>query len=282
MSIDPATTVGKVTLAVRDLDTVERFYLDTIGLERLNRSDGSATVGVRGQPLVELVGRPEARPRPRRSTGLYHLAILVPDRRELAYALRRLVAARWRLVGAADHLVSEALYLEDPEGNGIEIYRDRPRDEWRRDGDEIAMATLPLDLQSLFDEVEGESDLSATVATDTRMGHVHLHVADLVAAERFYGSLLGFDVTARGYPGALFMSAGGYHHHLGLNTWAGEGAPAPPPGSAGLVRYEVVLPTTEDVEAAVARVRAGGGWVKPIADAVLLRDPSHNELSLRT
>jgi catechol 2,3-dioxygenase len=281
MPLDPAATVGKVTLAVRDLDTVARFYADTIGLELQDRSERSATLGAGGHSLVELLGEPDASPPPRRTTGLYHLAILVPDRRELAHALKRLIAARRRLVGAADHLVSEALYLEDPEGNGIEIYRDRPREEWRRDGDEITMATLPLDLQSVLDELDGDAVTPDHLPHGTRMGHVHLHVADLAAAERFYGDLLGFDVTARGYPGALFMSAGGYHHHLGLNTWAGEGAPPAPPGSTGLRGFEVLLPNEDELDRAVTRLRKGGAVVEPIDGGALTRDPSRNEAVLR-
>jgi catechol 2,3-dioxygenase len=280
MSLHPYTAVGKVTLTVRDLDRVAAFYEEALGLEPLERSDGRALLGAGGEPLVELVGRPDAVARPPRTTGLYHLAILVPDRRRLASALQRLIDAHWRLVGAADHLVSEALYLADPEGNGIEIYRDRPRSEWRHEGGEIAMATLPLDLQSVLSELD-PGDHGPRVAPETRIGHVHLHVADLASSERFYGDLLGFDVTARGYRGALFMSAGGYHHHLGLNTWAGEGAPPAPPGSTGLLRYEVLMPAAEALDAAVERLREGGVEVRPGEDGPLVRDPSENELALR-
>ena len=278
MSIDPRTTVGKVSLTVRDLDRVGSFYEDVVGLASLDGSEDRRTLGVDGQALVELLADPGAPIAPRRSTGLYHLAILVPSVGDLARALQRLIEARWPLVGAADHLVSEALYLEDPEGNGIEIYRDRPRDEWRRDGDEIAMATLPLDLQQLLGHLDGEG--TQGMPAGTQMGHVHLHVADLAAAERFYGGLLGLDVTARGYPGALFMSAGGYHHHIGLNTWAGEGAPPPPEGAAGLHEFEIVLPTRAALEGAVSRLGEGGVGVEVVGSRAVTRDPSGNSLAL--
>jgi catechol 2,3-dioxygenase len=279
MSLHPDTTVGRVTLRVRQLERVAGFYETAIGLERLGGAGDGVRLGAGAATLVELIGDPEATPRPRRTTGLYHLAILVPDRPQLASALQRLIDARWRLIGAADHLVSEALYLEDPEGNGIEIYRDRPRDEWRRDGQEIAMATLPLDLQSVLGDLD-RGRHGPVVPPTTRMGHVHLHVADLAGAERFYGGLLGFDVTARGYPGALFMSAGGYHHHLGLNIWAGEGAPPAPPGSTGLARYEVLLADSGEVDSAVERLERGGVEVNRTEDGALVCDPSGNELVL--
>jgi len=282
MSIHPDTTVGRVSLTVRDIARLRGFYESVVGLTALSAADGRVTLGVAGAPLVELVADPEAASPPRHTTGLYHLAILLPSRLELARALRRLIGARWRLVGAADHLVSEALYLDDPEGNGIEIYRDRPREEWRRDGAEIAMATLPLDLDDLMAELAAyPDDASEPMPRDATMGHVHLHVADLPAAEAFYGDLLGFDVTARGYPGALFMSAGGYHHHLGLNTWAGEGAPPPPGGSTGLRHFEIVLAGASELELLLGRVREKGVPVREGGGAGLVRDPSKNALLLR-
>ncbi len=242
-SIDPATTVGRVALTVRDLATVRDFYERVVGLRALETGEGRVLLGAGDTPLVELVEDRAAPPRPPRTTGLFHLAILVPDRAELARSLQRLVETRWPLAGASDHLVSEALYLGDPEGNGIEIYRDRPREAWQRDGGELRMATLPLDLNDLLGELDGEPVAGSAVPPGTRMGHVHLNVADLAASERFYAGLLGLDVTARTYPGALFLSAGGYHHHIGLNTWRGEGVPAPPAGSLGLRSFEIVVPS---------------------------------------
>jgi catechol 2,3-dioxygenase len=217
-----------------------------------------------------LVSAPGAPPRPRPSTGLFHLAVLVPTRADLAVALRRVAAAGGRLSGASDHLVSEALYLDDPEGNGIEIYRDRPRNEWRRSGGELEMATLPLDLDGVLAAAPRESD-GEHVPEGTRIGHVHLEVSALAPVEDFYAGVLGLDVTVRGYPGALFVSAGGYHHHVGLNTWQGAGAPPPPPGALGLDRFELLLPDTAERDVLAERVGARDG---------IVTDPSGNSVML--
>ena len=232
--IPPDTSIGKVRLRVADLDDLTTFYERVVGLQAVERGGEVTRLGAAGgEPLIELLGAPDAPPPPSFSTGLFHLAILVPDRAELARSLQRVAGAGWRLTGASDHLVSEALYLQDPEGNGIEIYRDRPREEWRRNGDELAMATLPLDLESILGELDPGERQANGMPGGTTMGHVHLQVADIPAAERFYNRALGLDVMVRSYPGALFLSAGGYHHHLGLNTWQSEGAPA---AAGGLAR----------------------------------------------
>jgi catechol 2,3-dioxygenase len=279
-TIDPRTSIGPVTLTVRDLERARAFYERVLGLQELDAGGKWALLGVPDGPLVGLVEDRAAPPRPPRSTGLFHLAILVPDRAELARSLQRTIVARWPLQGASDHLVSEALYLGDPEGNGIEVYRDRPRDEWRRDGDELRMATLPLDLDDVLVELGSGREPPGPLPPDTRMGHVHLNVADLAAGEAFYAGLLGLDVTARGYPGALFLSAGGYHHHLGLNTWRGPGAPPPPPGALGLRHYDLLVPDAGALEDAVERLREGGAGVEAADDAFTARDPSGNPLRL--
>ena len=273
--------VGAVALVVHDLAGVRGFYERVVGLRTVEAGEGRVVLGVGDSPLVKLVEDLEAPPRPPRTTGLFHLAILVPDRTELARSLQRMVETRWPLAGASDHLVSEALYLSDPEGNGIEIYRDRPRDEWQRDGDELRMATLPLDLEDLLGEFGGESVAGGAVPAETRMGHVHLNVDDLAAGERFYAGLLGLGVTARGYPGALFLAADGYHHHIGLNTWRGEGLPAPPPGSLGLRDFELTLPSADALAATIARLRAGGAAIDAAKDGeALCRDPAGNAVRL--
>jgi len=276
-AIDPGTGIGRVTLTVRDLAGVRDFYERVVGLRVLDASEGRALLGAGDRALVELVEDRVAPPRPPRTTGLFHLAILVPDRAELARALQRLIDARWPLQGASDHLVSEALYLADPEGNGIEIYRDRPSDEWQRDGDELRMATLPLDLDDLLTDLGGTDPL---VPAATIVGHVHLNVADLAASDRFYAGLLGLGVTARGYPGALFVAAGGYHHHIGLNIWRGEGAPPPPRGALGLRAFELALPSAAALEDVVARLREGGADVEEGDRSAAVGDPSENVLRL--
>jgi catechol 2,3-dioxygenase len=278
--IDPATSIGAVGLTVGDLDRAQRFYEQAIGLETFNRSGDTARLGAGGETLVELIGDPDAPPRPPGTSGLFHLAILVPDRVELARALRRVADAGWRFTGASDHLVSEALYLNDPEGNGIEIYRDRPRDEWGYANGQLEMATLPLDLNILIAELGGAGPDGTPMRDETRIGHVHLNVSELPAAERFYGNGLGLDVTVRGYPGALFLSAGGYHHHIGLNTWAGEGAPPPPPGARGLAWFEILVPSEDALARVEQRMRDTGHDPERSESGMVATDPSRNRVRI--
>ena len=259
MALPRETSLGSIRLNAGDQDSLAKFYEQTVGLRQLGSDNGVVALGADDeQPLVKLLPAPDAPPRPAGTTGLFHLAILLPSRLELARALRRVSESGWRLTGASDHLVSEAIYLRDPEGNGIEIYRDRPRAEWRSAGGEIEMDTLPLDLEGVLGELPEDDPRPGDMPPGTRLGHVHLNVADIPASERFYAGALGFDVTVRGYPGALFVSAGGYHHHVGLNTWMGEGAPPPPPGARGLDRFEVVLPAIADLDAAEQRLTDSG------------------------
>jgi catechol 2,3-dioxygenase len=272
-AMSPSIALGPIRLTVADQLGTAAFYERAIGLRRLSAADdGAVRLGAAGAPpLVELVADTSAPPRARRSSGLFHLALLVPDRLALAQALRRVVAAGWRLDGASDHLVSEALYLSDPEGNGIELYRDRPRTQWRRDdGGELAMATLPLDLEQLAGELAEGSGASARellaasadedpgMPAGTLLGHVHLQVADLAPAEAFYVGALGFDVTVRGYPGALFVAAGDYHHHLGFNTWASAGGPPADPAARGLRDFALALPSAQERDRVAARVADAG------------------------
>jgi catechol 2,3-dioxygenase len=272
--IDPDTALGPVRLTVSQLERSRAFYERAIGLRATEREDGTVALGVPGDPaLIELRGDSSAPGLNRRAPGLYHLAILVPTRRDLAFALARLVGTRWPLDGASDHLVSEALYLSDPDGNGIEIYRDRPRTEWQRVGDQLQMSTLPLGLDSLIGELQGVSELQAEAPAATRIGHVHLQVADLAEAEAFYHGVLGFDVTVRGYPGALFVSAGGYHHHIGLNTWHSAGQASAAAGSVGLRSFTVELPNESGLAAVLARVEQAGIPATREGDGVLVRDP---------
>jgi catechol 2,3-dioxygenase len=270
--IDPATHVGAVRLRVNDLAQAKSFYDRMIGLRELEGDGDTVRLGPEGGPsLVELIGDPDAPRRPAGSTGLFHLALLVPSRVELARALRRVMNGGWQFTGASDHLVSEALYLRDPEYNGIEIYRDRPRDEWAIVDGQIQMATLPLDLQGIAGLADDADD---GMPAETTMGHVHLQVAGLAPADSFYHRLLGMDVTVRSYPGALFMSAGGYHHHIGANTWESHGGPAPPPGSAGLDSFELVLPTADAVQALADSAASSGSAIQQENGAVALAEPS--------
>lgn len=272
------TRVGRVRLQVADLERSIGFYRDLLGFQLLEEAGNSAALGAgphpgrvgseggggpdrgRVNPLVELVERPGAAPVPPRGRlGLFHFAVLLPSRAALGRTLAHLARSEVR-IGSADHLVSEALYLSDPDGLGIEIYADRPRSSWRTDGREIVMATDPLDLQGLV--AAGGDEAWSGLPAGTTMGHIHLSVGDLETAEAFYHRGLGLDEVVWRYPGALFFSAGGYHHHLGTNTWARGAAPAAE-DDARLLEWRLVYPDAGAVSDALASVADAG-----FADAV--------------
>jgi catechol 2,3-dioxygenase len=281
-AIHPDTAIGTVRLTVSDLARSRTFYERVVGLEASELADGELALSVGGEhPLIELRGEPSAPALDRHATGLFHLAVLLPARRDLALALARIAESRWPLDGASDHLVSEALYLSDPDGNGIEIYRDRPREQWRRTADGLEMATLPLDINDVLNELETADGPQPIAPSGTRIGHVHLQMADLDEAEVFYSGVLGFDVMVRGYPGALFVAAGGYHHHIGLNTWHSAGSSPPPPGSLGLRSFELTLANQHELERTLDRVRAAEIEIEHSATGPLVRDPSGNAVLLR-
>lgn len=277
----PASTVpGRVVLQVAELDRSVEFYERVLGLDVLERSGGGATLGAREgvRPLVELRERTGASRVPARGRiGLYHFAILLPDRPSLGRFVRHL-AEIGVSAGASDHLVSEALYLQDPDGLGIEVYADRPRSEWRWQDRQLRMATEPLDVRGLA-RAAGEETWRGAPA-GTVIGHLHLHVGDIDRARSFYHEALGLDQVVWSYPGALFLSAGGYHHHLGVNTWA---AGAPPAGAedARLLEWELLLPGPGDVSDAAASLERGGYAVEREGDAgAVARDPWGTALRL--
>jgi catechol 2,3-dioxygenase len=279
VTIDPATSVGGVHLTISDLNRSVRFYESHLGFIVHRRDDRTAWLGAGGPDLL-ILSQSETAPRVRGTTGLYHFAILVPSRADLGRTMRRLVATDTVMQGAADHGVSEALYLADPDGNGIEIYRDRPRAEWPYVGGALRMGTDPLDFDDLLGEKSDVPD-STGLARGTTMGHVHLHVSRLADAERFYVGVLGFELMQRYGPSALFVSAGGYHHHIGLNTWAGVGAPPPPPGAIGLRHFEIVLPNEAVLDEVAARVREAGIPIESVEGGFLVCDPAGNALKFQ-
>jgi catechol 2,3-dioxygenase len=277
--IAPATHVGPVSLTVADLDRSLAYYGDQIGLATLERSSNRASLGAGGVELLELVEEPGATPADR-MTGLYHFALLVPSRPDLAAWLAHAARDRVGLTGLSDHYVSEAIYLRDPDHHGIEIYADRPREIW--DGlVGIRMTTEPLDTENLL----GELDDPATAPFDglpagTAMGHVHLRVAAIPETVEFYRDRLGFGLTAALGGRAAFLSAGGYHHHVGANTWESAGAPAPPRGSAALRHATVVLPDAGERDRVADRVADAGGEVERQGEDAWVSDPSGNRLRL--
>jgi catechol 2,3-dioxygenase len=252
-----ATRLGRMRLQVADLARSLDFYEGVLGLRVIDGVSGRAVLAAQDddRPLVELIEKEGVRPVPRRGLiGLYHVAYLLPDRAALGRFVRH-VAGLGIPLGSADHLVSEALYLSDPDGLGVEVYADRPRSAWRVEGRQIVMATDPLDLHDLA-AAAGDTRWSGAPA-GTTVGHVHLHVGDLDQAAAFYHEALGLDKIVWGYPGALFLSAGGYHHHLGTNVWA-AGAPPAGEGDARLLDWTLVLPERDDVEAAVDSLARAG------------------------
>jgi catechol 2,3-dioxygenase len=272
--IDPSAHIGAVHLTIADVSRSIRFYEAHLGFTLLRRDARTAWMGAGDRPLLVL-SQSERAPRVRGTTGLYHFAILVPSRPDLARALRRLVETETVLQGAADHGVSEALYLADEDGNGIEIYRDRAREEWPFVNGQLQMGADPLDFDDLLADAGGEG---GALARGTVVGHVHLHVSRLADAQRFYVDVLGFALMQRYGPSALFVSAGGYHHHIGLNTWAGVGAPPPPPGAIGLRHFDVLLPTSAAVAEPTARLRAAEIPIESVDGGFLVRDPSGNAI----
>jgi catechol 2,3-dioxygenase len=278
------TTVGGVRLQVSDLAGSISYYERVLGL-RAGRLSGNRVVLTSTEddrPLLQLETRPGVRPAARRSTlGLYHFAILLPNRPALGRFLAH-VSALGIPAGMSDHLVSEAIYLTDPDGLGIEVYADRPRAEWRyvldarRQGLQLAMATEPLNVKALM--AAGNNKSWTGMPAGTVMGHVHLHVGDLTAAEAFYHAGLGFDKVVWEYPGALFLSAGGYHHHLGTNTWSS--GPPPAEDQARLLSWDVVVPTADDADAAARSLEKRGYPIEHLDDAWVAADPWGTTLRL--
>ncbi|HWP83341.1 MAG TPA: VOC family protein [Bacteroidota bacterium] len=239
-----ATSVDSIHLRVRNLQEASRFYTTLLGFKEVMSEGNKVGFAASGKPPAQVLLTEDyhAPQRSRSSVGLFHVAYLFPNRRELAKAFRRLYDAGYPFQGASDHGVSEALYLADPEGNGIELYADRPRDQWQVRNGELHMYTAPLDIDHLMRELEGATQDSDELQPDVHIGHIHLQVSSLASAERFYHRILGFDVTTRSYPGALFVAAGGYHHHLGLNIWNSRGAPKATKGALGLTEFGVHIP----------------------------------------
>lgn len=282
-SIDAATEGGLVSLTVADLDRSTSFYTKALGLEALLTGGSTATLGVAGTPLLLLTEHRGARPWPHDRygyTGLYHFAILVPTRADLGRWLRHWLGSGYPMPGQGDHLVSEALYLSDPDGNGIEVYRDRPRDKWTWVDGQVRMAADLVDIEGLLAEADHEGSAWTGMAAGTKVGHIHLQVGEIEQAAAIYHGVLGFDIVAH-MPTALFVSAGGYYHHIGMNVWHSRGASPAPEGTAGLRFLTLQLPSEEARAAVVARAEAAGVAATPRDDTVEIDDPWRNKILLR-
>ena len=283
VSLPDATAMGTTRLVVRDLAIVARYYTDAVGMERLGRSGGVLRLGYDGTPVLELVADPDASSRPADGAGLYHTAILFPDEQALADVLVRVATrAPHTFAGASDHRVSQAFYFTDPEGNGVELYVDRPPDSWTWQGGEVQMGSAPLDVNGFISTYASDPGAAPAEALGSggTVGHMHLSVGDLADAEDFYASLVGFDVVSR-VDGALFMSAGGYHHHLAVNTWGSAGAGTRPSDEAGLGFLTVRLPEATALGPIARRLEEGGVRHRSSARELRVEDPWGTVVVLR-
>ena len=290
-SIHPATLMGHVSLTVANLENQVAFYQQVLGFKLHWREENKAGLGAGGVDLLRLTEEPNLK-KYRGVTGLYHFAVLFPNRRQLAIAVGRLFELKYRN-HPTDHIMTKTTYLDDPEGNGIELYAESPEDGsfiienndfvTRRTDGTLSNGREALDVEALFKNLREDDRLDAPIPPETRVGHVHLHVRNVQEAVDFYHGIIGFDVMgmSRTFQ-AAFISAGGYHHHLGLNTWQGEGAPPPPAGAVGLRYFTINLPNQQALDDVVSRVNNAGIASNQTDDGLLLHDPSQNGVVLRT
>ncbi len=280
MAIHPQTQLGPVHLQVADLHNLTQYYT-TLGLHLRQRTGKEAVLGAGDRDLLVLHERTDGQ-RVRGTSGLYHFAILLPSRADLGRSLRHFAQSAIRVDGASDHAVSEALYLSDPEGNGIEVYRDRPTSEWRYPNGQLLINITPFDVEGVLaagDESGAEWD---GFPSGTVIGHMHLQVGNIDRTEVFYRDALGFDLITRHGPSATFLAAGGYHHHIGANTWAGVGAPAAPENGWGLSHFTIEVPDTQALAAVRVQVQGAGLSLAERNDGYFVRDPSGNGIVIRS
>jgi len=273
-------SIEKIELTIRNLDHSIGYYTQIMGFHLRERNHQSADLGTKTTTLIRLIENRQAE-QFRGTTGLYHFAILVPQRKDLAKALNHLIETQTPVQGFADHGVSEAIYLPDPDGNGIEIYRDRPYQEWPFKNGELQMITDPLDVDGLLSELNGNHDKHVDLPAETTIGHMHLHVRDIPEAVGFYRDILGFDLKQRYGSSAAFLATGNYHHHIGVNTWAGVGAPAPPAGSIGLQSFTITLPLWDELEMLEQNIRRNGVEIIANENEFGVKDPSGNRIQFR-
>ena len=288
-SIHPATLIGHVSLTIANLENQITFYQQVLGFQLHWREGNKAGLGAGGADLLRLTEEPNVR-KYQRVTGLYHFAVLFPNRRELARAIARLFALKYPNY-PTDHIMTKTTYLDDPEGNGIELYAESPEDgtwrmangifETRRADGTISNGREPLDVDALFSHLKEDDRLDVPIPPETRVGHMHLHVRDVDEAVDFYHGVIGFDVMGlvKSF-GMAFVSAGGYHHHIGLNTWQGEGAPPPPADAVGLRHFTVELPNQQALDQVIERIDKAGIPSNQTNDGLLLHDPSQNGMIL--
>jgi len=264
--------IGAIGLIARDLDRLANYYRDLLGLTELERTNRVARLGVGGVTLIEIEHQPNAKPDDSATAGLYHTAFLMPTRQDHARWILRIAKNRLPISGASDHGVSEAFYLDDPEGNGIEVYNDRPPEQWQRENGLIVMQTKQLDIEAIVREVDPATSSYLSAPEGLRIGHVHLRVGNVEQAEAFYRGAVGLDLTRR-RGGATFMSSGGYHHHVGANVWHSDGAGRRDDDRAGLSWFSIETAGGAALDAAQARLKAANAPIAPIAGGFETADP---------
>ncbi len=279
-SLHPAVEVGTVTLKVANLERSLKFYTQLIGLELFKQDGHTAVLGAGNRPILLLEEVPGSTRLARNVTGLYHAAILFPTRHSLAVKIQQIASINYPL-GAGDHLVSEAFYLDDPDGNGLELYADRPRSTWKWAGTQVQMATDPIDFDSLFAEIKPNDPAlnNPAAPAGTKLGHMHLRVGNISKARAFYHDVLGFDIVAH-MPSALFISAGGYHHHIGMNVWESNGGKPTPENSAGLREFSISLPDQAEFDRLMHQIEAAGISVERNGESALVLDPFQTRIKL--
>lgn len=289
-SIHPATMIGHVSLTVASLENQLLFYQQALGFQLHWREGNRAGLGAGGSDLLLLTEEPNLK-KYRGVTGLYHFAVLFPNRRELARVMARLFALKIRN-SPTDHIMTKTTYLDDPEGNGIELYCESPEDgswtmkdgkyETRRKDGSWSDGREPLDVEALFTHLKEDDKLDVSILPETRVGHMHLHVRDIPEALDFYHGVIGFDLMGHAKEFQMaFISAGGYHHHIGLNTWQGAGAPPPPADAVGLRHFTIDFANQQALDEVIARVDNAGIASNKIDEGLLLYDPSQNGVVLR-
>ena len=264
--------IGAVGLVARDLNRLAEFYRDLLGLTVIDSSEKVARLGVAGTTLIEIEHRPDAKPDDAREAGLYHTAFLMPTRQDHARWIMHIARNRVPITGASDHGVSEAFYLDDPEGNGIEVYNDRPRERWQWENDLVVMQTKQLDIEAILTQIDPATATYSSAPEGLRIGHVHLRVGSVEQAEKFYRGAVGLDLTRR-RGGATFMSSGGYHHHVGANVWHSDGAQKRDDARAGLAWFSVEAANGTTYDALASRLTSAHAPIKTIPDGIETADP---------
>jgi catechol 2,3-dioxygenase len=275
-----ALHIGGVGLRARNLDLLADYYRDLLGLRVLTRDGKLARLGVGDVPLLEIEHQPNAKPDDQAQAGLYHTAFLMPTRQDHARWIMHIARNQVPISGASDHGVSEAFYLDDPEGNGIEVYNDRPRERWNWENGLVTMPTKQLDVEAILHEIDPKTATYPAAPEGLRIGHVHLRVGSLETAEAFYRGGLGLDLTRR-RDGATFMSSGGYHHHVGANVWHSDGAGARDPDRAGLAWFSIEAADAATYDAAVSRLRSTNALVEATAGGIETADPFGTRIRLQ-